>query len=187
MKQALKLPTTVVKKLGCDRIGRSDGSVALQRSLVALMSSFTGEHIPNQKGQRRVKNQDQRFCGEQQEFRREVFISRHAPHSQKTTPAHKFLFRSFASTGMVDKQCDIPQSDIKDEGSRSSPVGKHRNFKVEATYVGSSIDIYKLLNLPSYKDAFKTVHKDAALISLSPLALEPRKDNLSEVGSLVVL
>ena len=41
-----------------------------------------------------------------------------------------------------------------------------RTFKVEATYVGSNINVYDLLKLPIYSANFKAVHKGSALIGL---------------------
>ena len=42
----------------------------------------------------------------------------------------------------------------------------NRTFKVEATYVGSNINVYDLLKLPIYSANFKAVHKGSALIGL---------------------
>jgi hypothetical protein len=47
------------------------------------------------------------------------------------------------------------------------PSSHNRTFKVEATYVGSNINVYDLLKLPIYSANFKAVHKGSALIGLN--------------------
>lgn len=54
--------------------------------------------------------------------------------------------------------------------SASSISGKNEHkrqiFRVEATYVGSMINIHDVMNLKEYRDNFKSIHKGSALIGL---------------------
>ena len=52
------------------------------------------------------------------------------------------------------------------DGVTPIPLSHNRTFKVEATYVGSNINVYDLLKLPIYSANFKAVHKGSALIGL---------------------
>jgi uncharacterized Rmd1/YagE family protein len=51
-------------------------------------------------------------------------------------------------------------------------------FRVEATYVGSMINIYDLMNMKEYKDSFKAIHKGSALIGLSQYSASNSQDGL---------
>jgi uncharacterized Rmd1/YagE family protein len=78
-----------------------------------------------------------------------------------------------ASSRLVDSFDDSKTKDSS-TGTRPSArdgiggdrVAKH-TFRVEANYLGSTINVYDLVKLDQYKDSFKTVHKGAALISLN--------------------
>lgn len=54
--------------------------------------------------------------------------------------------------------------------------GGKRVFRVEATYVGSMIRMYDLLNLEEFKNSFKAIHKGSALIGLRPSSDEGTLD-----------
>lgn len=68
-----------------------------------------------------------------------------------------------------------------------------RMFRVEATYVGSMIRMYDLLNLEDFKNNFKAIHKGSALIGLrpsldapatsSPLSMSPKESGASILAS----
>ena len=64
--------------------------------------------------------------------------------------------------------------------SQASKGGEQRQhaFRVEATYVGSMINIYDLMNMKEYKDSFKAIHKGSALIGLSKYSAPTSQDGL---------
>ena len=76
-------------------------------------------------------------------------------------PASRFAFSAAA------RLAPDPNGARGSEGclSGKSPGGKH-TFRVEANYLGSTINVYDLVKLDQYKDSFKAVHKGAALIGL---------------------
>jgi uncharacterized Rmd1/YagE family protein len=55
-------------------------------------------------------------------------------------------------------------------------------FRVEATYVGSMINIYDVMNLKEYRDNFKSIHKGSALIGLHADSMDSRKDGSLPYG-----
>ncbi len=67
-----------------------------------------------------------------------------------------------------DTACDTPRllARLVSSSRRTDPglLTKH-TFRVEANYLGSTINVYDLVKLDQFKDNFKTVHKGAALIS----------------------
>jgi len=66
-----------------------------------------------------------------------------------------------------DTACDTPRLLARlVSSSRTDPgLTKKHTFRVEANYLGSTINVYDLVKLDQFKDNFKTVHKGAALIS----------------------
>lgn len=69
----------------------------------------------------------------------------------------------FSNLGGISIRCF---SSKLSEDIESIPLPHNRTFKVEATYVGSNINVYDLLKLPIYSANFKAVHKGSALIGL---------------------
>ena len=67
-----------------------------------------------------------------------------------------------------DTACDTPRlmARLVSSSCRTDPgLLKKHTFRVEANYLGSTINVYDLVKLDQFKDNFKTVHKGAALIS----------------------
>lgn len=88
-------------------------------------------------------------------------------------PAARFAFSAAARLAPDAKPARGP---VHLDGCLSGkPPGAKHTFRVEANYLGSTINVYDLVKLDQYKDSFKAVHKGAALIGL-------RGDNWARAG-----
>lgn len=63
-----------------------------------------------------------------------------------------------------------PRKGTGESGEKGPPSESKHTFRVEANYLGSTINVYDLVRLDQYKENFKAVHKGSALIGLSPQA-----------------
>lgn len=76
-------------------------------------------------------------------------------------PASRFAFSAAARFAPDPKPAHGLEACLS-----GKPPGVRHTFRVEANYLGSTINVYDLVKLDQYKDSFKAVHKGAALIGL---------------------
>lgn len=67
---------------------------------------------------------------------------------------------------LIDQQKVVQTTEGVRENRTAAEEQKKHAFRVEATYVGSMINIYDVMNLKEYRNNFKAIHKGSALIAL---------------------
>lgn len=67
------------------------------------------------------------------------------------------------------------------------PRGAKHTFRVEANYLGSTINVYDLVKLDQYRDSFKAVHKGAAIIGLPCHSQEDSMNDINGNSSFVAV
>lgn len=103
---------------------------------------------------------------------------------RKNQNSCKSIFSMLHNTTLQQRFLGTSVEDVHkdDENVEKGSWGK-RMFRVEATYVGSMIRMYDLLNLEDFKNNFKAIHKGSALIALRPSSLDGRRSHIPATSS----